>query len=233
MAPSRPKSGSPWGFLRIGENSETRTRDQASQSFGESVVPGTRTGPFEPGASDLDRRWLRRDPDAYGDAHRCYRSRLVAVASRIVGSRADAEDVVQRVFQALPRGSYAGNASLWAYLHRAAVNGAVNLLRARRRREQLCQDFGHAAAFEAPAPANPEAQVLEGELLACVARALLHVKPRHRRVLILRIKHGLSNLEIAQQEGVPPATVATWLRRGREELRAALGPTLRELEEGA
>jgi RNA polymerase sigma-70 factor, ECF subfamily len=196
-------------------------------------VPGTRTGPFEPGASDLDHRWLRRDPSAYGDAHRRYRSRLVAVASRIVGSRADAEDVVQRVFQALPRGSYAGNASLWAYLHRAAVNGAVNLLRARRRRDQLSQDFGRTVALEPPAPADPEAQVLEGELLACVARALLRVKPRHRRVLILRIKHGLTNLEIAQQEGVPPATVATWLRRGREELRTALGPTLRELEEGA
>jgi RNA polymerase sigma-70 factor, ECF subfamily len=196
-------------------------------------VPGTRTGPFEPGASDLDRRWLRRDPSAYGEAHQRYRSRLVGVASRIVGSRADAEDVVQRVFQALPRGSYAGNASLWAYLHRAAVNGAVNLLRARRRREQLSQDFGRTAELEPPARTDPEAQVLEGELLACVARALLSVKPRHRRVLILRIKHGLSNLEIAQQEGVPPATVATWLRRGREELRAALGPTLRELEEGA
>ena len=75
--------------------------------------------------------------------------------------------------------------------------------------------------------------MLEGELLACVARALLRVKPRHRRVLILRIKHGLSNIEIAEQEGVPAATVATWLRRGREELRIALAPTLRELEGGA
>jgi RNA polymerase sigma-70 factor (ECF subfamily) len=196
-------------------------------------VPGTRTGPFEPGTSDLDRRWLRRDPSAYGEAHQCYRTRLVAVALRIVGSRADAEDVVQRVFQALPRGSYAGNASLWAYLHRAAVNGAVNLLRARRRRALLSEDYGRVAALEPPPATDPEAQVLEGELLACVARALLRVKPRHRRVLILRIKHGLTNLEIAQQEGVPPATVATWLRRGREELRAALGPTLRELEGGA
>jgi RNA polymerase sigma-70 factor (ECF subfamily) len=194
-------------------------------------VQGTRTESFDPGASDLERRWLRHEPGAYGEAHGRYRSRLEAVAYRIVGSRADAEDVVQRVFQALPRASYRGTASLWAYLHRAAVNASVNLLRARRRREVLCRDLGHEAALEArPAAADPEAQVLEGELLACVARALLRVKPRHRRVLVLRIKHGLSNVEIAQQEGVPAATVATWLRRGREELRAALGPTLRELE---
>jgi RNA polymerase sigma-70 factor (ECF subfamily) len=197
-------------------------------------VQGTRTGPFESGPGDLDRRWLRREPGAYGEAHGRYRSRLEAVAYRIVGSRADAEDVVQRVFQALPRGSYQGTASLWAYLHRAAVNASVNLLRARRRRETLCQDLGRESALHvSPVAADPEAQVLEGELLACVARALLRVKPRHRRVLVLRIKHGLSNVEIAEQEGVPPATVATWLRRGREELRTALAPTLRELEGSA
>jgi RNA polymerase sigma factor (sigma-70 family) len=194
-------------------------------------VHGTSTGPFESGNGELDRRWLRREPGAYGEAHGRYRSRLEAVAYRIVGSRADAEDVVQRVFQALPRASYRGTASLWAYLHRAAVNSSVNLLRARRRREALCRDLGREAALGAPLPgADPEAQVLEGELFACVARALLRVKPRHRRVLILRIKHGLSNVEIAAQEGVPAATVATWLRRGREELRSALAPTLRELE---
>jgi RNA polymerase sigma-70 factor (ECF subfamily) len=195
-------------------------------------VQGTHTGPFEP-TCDLDRRWLRREPGAYGEAHGRYRQRLVAVAYRIVGSRADAEDVVQRVFQGLPRGSYRGTASLWAYLHRAAVNGSVNLLRARRRREALSRDLDREAALETrPLAADPEAHVLEGELLACVARALLRVKPRHRRVLILRIKHGLSNVEIAEREGVPAATVATWLRRGREELRSALAPTLRELEGG-
>jgi RNA polymerase sigma factor (sigma-70 family) len=111
------------------------------------------------------------------------------------------------------------------------VNGSVNLLRARRRRDLLSQDLAHHLAFAPrPAESNPESHVLEGEILACVARALLRVKPSHRRVLVLRVKHGLSNVEIARQEGIPPATVATWLRRGREELRAALGPTLRDLE---
>ncbi len=194
---------------------------------------GSRFGPIDAGCGELERRWLSRDPGAYGEAHGRYRSRLEAVAYRIVGSRADAEDVVQRVFQALPRASYRGTASLWAYLHRAAVNGSVNLLRARRRRDLLSADLGYQAALGAwPTGTDPETQVLEGELLACVARALLRVKPRHRRVLVLRIKHGLSNVEIAEREGVPAATVATWLRRGREELRRALGPTLRELQGG-
>jgi RNA polymerase sigma-70 factor (ECF subfamily) len=196
-------------------------------------MQGTRTGPVDPaaGRTDIERRWLRGDPEALADAHRCYHSRLEAVAFRIVRSRADAEDVVQRVFQALPGAGYRGSASLWSYLCRAAVNGSVNLLRARRRRDLLSQDLAHDLALSPrPAGGDPESHVLEGEILACVARALLRVKPSHRRVLVLRVKHGLSNVEIARQEGIPPATVATWLRRGREELRAALGPTLRDLE---
>ena len=198
-------------------------------------MQGTRSGPFEPaaGAGDLDRRWLQGDPAAFADAHHRYRARLESVAYRIVGSRADAEDVVQRVFQALPAAAFRGSASLWSYLYRAVANGSVNLLRSRHRRELLSGQLARDAAVVGRQLAgDPEARVLEGELLAGVARALLRVKPRHRRVLILRIKHGLSNVEIARHEHIPPATVATWLRRGREELRAALDPILRDFGGG-
>jgi RNA polymerase sigma-70 factor (ECF subfamily) len=203
--------------------------------WGKGAMQGTRSDPVDApaGRTDIERRWLRGDPNVLADAHRCYHRRLEAVAFRIVRSRADAEDVVQRVFQALPGAGYRGDASLWSYLYRAAVNGSVNLLRARRRRDLVSASFARDPVFELrPAASDPESRVLEGEILACVARALLRVKPQHRRVLVLRVKHGLSNVEIARQEGIPPATVATWLRRGREELRAALGPTLRDLEEG-
>jgi RNA polymerase sigma-70 factor (ECF subfamily) len=176
---------------------------------------------------ELDRLWLRGDPSALDRAHAKYRPRLEAVAFRILRDRADAEDVVQRIFLALRRAHYQGQASLWTYLYRAAVNGAVNVLRARRRRAAA---EGQLALAERVAPARgPEASVLEGEILAEVASALLRVKPQHRRVLVLRIVHGLSNTEIARMESLPLATVGTWLRRGRRELQRALGPLLREL----
>lgn len=184
----------------------------------------------------LDQRWLSRESGAFEETHRRYKGRLEAVAYRIVGNQADAEDVVQRVFLALPRAAYRGSASLWSYLYRAAVNSSVNLLRSRKRRnglegEVLAQQL-MAGTAETAAP-SPEAHVLEGEILAAVAKALLQVKPRHRRVLVLSINHGLSNIEIAQREGLPPATVGTWLRRGREELRQALKPLLRDIGSGA
>ena len=184
--------------------------------------------------AELERLWLDGDPTALAEAHRCYRARLEAVAFRIVHDRADAEDVVQRIFLALPRAAYRGKARLWSYLYRAVLNGSVNVLRARRRHESLGARAAARAALPDPGPGHaPDARVLEGEILAAVAKALLLVRPQHRRVLVLRVVHGFTNTEIAEREGLPLATVGTWLRRGREELRRALGPVLRELGRSA
>lgn len=181
---------------------------------------------------DVDRLWLDGDPAAFGELHRRYRSRLEAVAFRVLGDAADAEDVVQRIFVGLPNAGYRGTASLWTYLYRAAVNGAVNVLRSRRRREALEQRVVQRA-FALPEPAlEPESHVLEGEILGAVARGLLKVKPQHRQALVLRIVWDLPNHEIAERLGVPMATIGTWLRRGREELREALGPVLEDLDGG-
>jgi RNA polymerase sigma-70 factor, ECF subfamily len=185
--------------------------------------------------AEIDRLWLGGDPAALGELHRRYHRRLESVAYRVLGDASDAEDVVQRIFLALPNAAYRGTATLWTYLYRAALNGAVNVLRARRRREALQEhELRRAlAAAAAEGTGDPEARVLEGEILGAVAKALLQVKPQHRRALVLRIVWDLSNTQIAEREGVPLATVGTWLRRGREELRAALGPVLVDLGEQA
>jgi RNA polymerase sigma-70 factor (ECF subfamily) len=200
--------------------------------WGASGVSGSTSNTVHPRLADvgLDQRWLSGDPGAFEEAHGKYRFRLEAVAYRIVGNRSDAEDVVQNVFLALPRAAYRGSASLWSYLYRAAVNTSVNLLRSRKRGHGLQQEVVAQALVQgAPTASSPDSQVFEAEVAAAVAKALLQVKPQHRRVLVLRINHGLSNTEIAEREGIPLATVGTWLRRGREELRDLLQPLLREM----
>jgi RNA polymerase sigma-70 factor (ECF subfamily) len=178
----------------------------------------------------------------FGDAahlveiHARYRRRLEAVAFRVLRDRDEAEDVVARVFEALPQARYRGQSSLWTYLYRAATNGAVTVLRKRRRREHLEEELRARVELDAvPARGglgDAEASVLEGEILSAVASALLDVKPQHRRALVLRIVWGLTNTEIAAHEGVPLPTVGTWLRRGREELRVRLDSLLRDLGRG-
>lgn len=182
---------------------------------------------------EIDQRWLDGDAALLPELHRRYRSRLEAVVQRVLGDATDAEDVVQRIFAGLPAAGYRGSASLWTYLYRAALNGAVNVLRSRRRREALQQRVAERAraAIELVPAATAESRVFEGEVLGVVARALLLVKPRHREVLVLRIVLDLSNTDISERLGVPLATVSTWLRRGRQELRLALGPLAESLEE--
>lgn len=182
---------------------------------------------------EIDARWLAGDTAMLGELHRRYRSRLEAVATRVLGDSGDAEDVVQRIFVALPAAGYRGTASLWTYLYRAALNGSVNVLRGRRRREALEQRLAerHRAVLELAPRSGPDTRVFEGEVLGAVANALLSVKPRHREALVLRIVQDLPNIEIAERLGVPMATVGTWLRRGRQELRDALGPLAEALED--
>ncbi len=185
--------------------------------------------------SEADRLWFEGTRDeALTHAHEQYRTRLEGVAYRILRNHTDAEDVVQKIFLAMRRVRFEGRASLWTYLYRAAVNGSVNVLRSTRRRQAAEQRLAQHQQISSPAThgathGNPEANVLEGEILASVAKALLQVKPQHRRVLVLRIMHGLSNTEIAEHEELPLATVGTWLRRGREELRRGMRPLLKEM----
>lgn len=177
-------------------------------------------------------------PGAIGDAtvaelHARYRARLEAAAFRVLRDRDEAQDVVQRVFEALPRVQFRGQASFWTYLYRAAVNGALSALRKRKRRDVAAAELRvHALVSESAREdvEDPASRVLGGEILSAVAAALLDVKPQYRRVLVLRIVWGLTNTEIAEREGIPLPTVGTWLRRGREELRARLGPLLRDLD---
>jgi RNA polymerase sigma-70 factor (ECF subfamily) len=198
-----------------------------SESIGDAMKSGT-------ASVELDRRWLRGEPGAFEEVYGRYRTRLEGVAYRILGNRPDAEDVVQNVFMALPGAAYRGSASLWTYLYRAAVNGSVNLIRSRRRSHRLRGEVmaQQVLVLGAQAARQPDSEVLEAEVLAAVAKALLRVRPQHRRVLVLRIRHGLSNTEIAEREGIPLATVGTWLRRGRQELREMLQPLLGEMRGG-
>ena len=55
--------------------------------------------------------------------------RILLAACRITGSMADAEDVAQAVFLRLASGKVLPIANAGSYLYRAAINGALDLLR--------------------------------------------------------------------------------------------------------
>ena len=113
-------------------------------------------------------------PAAGPDMEQIFRehaTRVMSAAYRVTGSAQDAEDVLQTVFLRLVRSEGAarlqGNPA--AYLHRAAVNAAVDLVRSRRAaRATPLEDAGGTLAG------------------ACACPRLPHCPPRLRRLFLDR-----------------------------------------------
>lgn len=137
-------------------------------------------------------------------------------AYRITGNAGDAEDVLQTVFLRLLRQEPGLEMkSPRAYLHRAAVNAALDLLRARKDHLHVSLD-GETGSLLMPAtPGGQEA----GELRQWLRLALARLNPRWAEMFVLRFVEDLSNREIAALMNTSSAVVAVVLHRTRTQLK--------------
>jgi RNA polymerase sigma-70 factor (ECF subfamily) len=71
---------------------------------------------------------------------------------------------------------------------------------------------------------DPAHQAEVRELGHRVERALYGMESNYRQVLLLRYQEDLSYEEIAETLGVPINTVRTWIKRGRDRLKAQFSP---------
>jgi RNA polymerase sigma-70 factor (ECF subfamily) len=165
------------------------------------------------------------------------------IALRVGGDRAVAEEVVQDTFLALWDRADRYDPQLGelrSWLAVVARNRALNRVRARLRRvpaeplsavtgdgpeagamlDWLLSD-GDPLAASAPA-ALPEAQVVDVETAAELARLVEDLPGAERAVLLLAYREGLSQTEIAERLGWPLGTVKTRTRRALARLRLTL-----------
>jgi RNA polymerase sigma-70 factor (ECF subfamily) len=136
---------------------------------------------------------------------------------RLLGDRAEAEDVVQEVFIKLhahgkSRRVVPGDENVSAWLYRVAMNLGYNALRGRnrlwRRNMVLVPDDD----------ADVEGQVDRSETRAAVRAALHRLPERQSRLLLLR-QMGFSYAECAAICDVAPSSVGTLLARAAEAFR--------------
>jgi RNA polymerase sigma-70 factor (ECF subfamily) len=151
--------------------------------------------------------------------------RVFQAAYRITGSATDAEDVLQTVFLRLLRREVAGGTGLsgtpGSYLHLAAVNGALDVVRARTASRSTPLDEGGLELAEAPRR-GPEGRHEDGEIRESLRVALGRLSPRAAEMFVLRYLEGFTNREIARMLGRPQAVVAVTLHRARRRLREEL-----------
>lgn len=143
--------------------------------------------------------------------------RVVAIAARVLGDRAEAEDVAQDVFLQLHQRQNQATAYAPAWLHAAAVHAALNVIRGRRRRADRERRWAPNPRSEDPAEAVEAADTRRR-----VRAALSRVRRRHAEVLALR-HGGLSYAEVADALGVRVSHVGTMLRRAESALRKEIG----------
>ena len=142
-----------------------------------------------------------------------YAGRLYAVAYRMLGNRADAEDAVQRALLKCfaARASYSPRWAVSTWLYRALTNVCIDELRRRRVRGDV------DSLEEGSVP--PPASIGEGIDLT---RALGAVPREARMLLALHYVDGLGYGELAKIRGISVNTVKSQLRRGKAILKKAL-----------
>jgi len=172
------------------------------------------------------------DREAFGRFYERYASLAFTFALRLLGSRSDAEDLVQEVFlqawrQAQSYSPERGSPEAW--LITLTRSRALDKLRSKRRRETSPLAPDDATHVERGTPVDPPTQAAEAKLT--VQGMLLKLPEGQRIVLELAYFDGLSQSEIAARLGEPLGTVKTRMRAGLERLRGFLeaAPTGRSL----
>jgi RNA polymerase sigma-70 factor (ECF subfamily) len=181
-------------------------------------------GTVSPTDLDLIARIREGDETAVTALYDRHAAPLLALAYRILGNRADAEDVVlealARVWREAERFD-AARGSLRAWLTVMVRSRALDLIRARRRSERLTADAARG---------NPEAAMVVGdpaeedERRRRVLAALAELPGPQREAIELAYYGGFSQSEIAERLGAPLGTVKTRIRDGMQKLRVSLKP---------
>jgi RNA polymerase sigma factor (sigma-70 family) len=152
--------------------------------------------------------------------------RVLVAAYRITGSMADAEDVAQAVFLRLATGDGTAVANAGSYLYRAAINGALDMLRRRKSAATAPLEDALAVASVGQGSA-PEAELSSRELGGWLRVAVSELTPRAAEMFTMRYLEDLGNREIAVLMHTSQAVVAVTLHQARTRLKKRL----RELEQ--
>jgi RNA polymerase sigma-70 factor, ECF subfamily len=173
-----------------------------------------------------------RTPAAFDDLVKRHGRRLLTVAMRITKNREDAEDVVQESFLKVFRkiDSFRGASKLSSWLTQITMNQALMLIRGNPQKF-VSIDEGREVGNRGERPEiaaggyTPEQLCAQREFEAATLD-VENVRKSSRRVIELRVKHDLSEIEIAQVLNLTLSAVKARLYRGRLDLRQAMSRSL-------
>ena len=143
---------------------------------------------------------------------------IVAFAYRMLGSRADAEDVAQECFLRLWRTArrWRPEAKVRTWLHRVGHNLCIDRIRTRKPSDPI---DGMEIATDRP---GPREQLHRKQVAGLIDRAIANLPERQRMAVALVHYQEFSNIEAADIMGVSVDALESLLARGRRALKGAL-----------
>lgn len=186
--------------------------------------------------SELERTLLRRlrdrDERAFRELLELHKDRVFNISFRMLGNRAEAEDVAQEVFISVFKtiDQFREESKFSTWLYRVAVNHCKNRIKYLARRHDRDRDEldetshqANGAGVGAPVRAALPDRALEGaQMERLLQEAIGNLDDDHRIVVVLRDIEDLSIEEICDITGLPDGTVKSRLHRARLALRKKL-----------
>jgi RNA polymerase sigma-70 factor (ECF subfamily) len=163
----------------------------------------------------------RGDRSGFAALYRRTSAKLYGICLRLLGSEAEAQDVLQEVYVTVwqKAGQFdSARASPITWLAVLTRNKAIDRL---RRRPIASEGIEAAAEIEDDSPSAFDL-VGGAEDAARLGHCLGELEEHARTMIRAAFLDGATYPELAEREGVPLGTMKSWIRRGLQRLRGCL-----------
>ena len=185
----------------------------------------------------LVQRLQAGDAEAFDTLFRRYFAKVYRQATHLVGSAAEAEEVVQEVFLAVYEKSHTfrGESAFATWLYRLTVNAALSRLRRRKRRPEIAiddylpqfrEDGHHLVRPVVDWSSDLEQGLANAQMQQLLRQAIELLPPLDKAVLVLSDFEELPNRDIGAALGLTVPAVKARLHRARLFLRGQLAVAL-------
>ena len=177
------------------------------------------------------------DAEAFDTLFRRYFAKVYRQATHLVGTAAEAEEVVQEVFLAVyeKAHTFRGESTFATWLYRLTTNAALSRLRRRKRHPEVAiedylpqfrEDGHHLVRPVVDWSSDLEQGLAEAQMQQLLRQAIELLQPLDRAVLVLSDFEELPNREIGEALGLTVPAVKARLHRARLFLRGQLAVAL-------